>query len=1062
MPNNFMRIFAKYDGRREASGWIEYRGIHAGFNTRDNFDRWGKLVFDLSAIPEGADIKKAILKLYMRGYDGSYGSWEGTHQFRLRQCSDESFSESTGTLTDISIVEKECKAQWFDFDVTEQVISEMSKDKRIAFVIDSPQTGVKGCAVFYDAHNMVRFPHIYVEYDGPRYVQKSLLGYEVTGWRGLPITWIKNGVTSFGLFNSISGESLLTTGSISSGKIGGITSNWTICYDLQETPSKSGMRSIKRNRYINGYVKDSLVYWTHVEPDDGLIFEVYYILPMKEEIQHSFVAVVHIKNNSSSTKNFNWGFYSGEYHSDGRFPDGSTEEYDSSTGTLKIKHPEGKTWIVKTSEKPSSIYINDMWVTYDYSGDISGQFWYKFDVSLEAGEERLIMIINAYGESEEEAQEILSNFDNYSSSSFLDEMIGWWRKWLKDTFIVETDYPEIDELVNICRCYCKGQQIKDYYGFAAGSPYYGASWPSDNSPVIHMAIAYGHTDMTIPYLTIKIPRNIDYAKEHYGTFVWKPLHITGLYDWSCGSGYVGLEAPCYVNEVAEQLKRLKEEDRIPFLSKVWNYVYEIMSIIDGSLISKEDSEEMYGAFDWCNVICPAELYEGEYDTLCATGSNTGKFGKPQTFSGLCLYFSKVYRNASYLASYMGYHKLAEDWWNKHLRMLELLPKFKNELGIYWDMWDKQYGFHEDKYPPEYNPFLVLWFIWFPHLRTEYHLPDEVLEVNKLSLEKYMENVVDMENEAWLVGVWSPKGVNWFENKIYNMEGVSITGGDIVAYKGIIAMIYAGLFNYVRYALDVMYRKQYGTSALMCFEESGCHYHGLTEFGCTNWDMIRSKGGLAFMWAPYVLEHGGKYSLLFHPFWGRCKVTFGDGTEVAVKKYGDDSKFLQSVKLNGVEQYAFDYKWKKFWVTVNKCSLNNVEVTFGDEPPSKPTFVPDDFTVVLENTWNEQLKIFKVKLGVPSGIYQIVKFRLPYATEEPYLAITGGEIVSSTWNEEDKTLEVTFKASSEVTIEVYPNYNMYYFYSGMMINDFISLLSITLISGMLNILVRELFGRAKAR
>lgn len=1058
---HFIRIFPKYGGHYESAGWFEYGTLCAGFDAYDNSDRWSKLVFDLSEMPSDITIKRVKLMLYMFGHDGDYGAWEGTHKFRLSQCSDESFSSSTGTLKEISVIEKECKNQWFEFDVTDEVISEFSGDKTIAFVVDSPQKGIKGCAFFYSVNGSILFPHLYVEYEGTRIVRKTLLGYELTGWRGTPITWLKNGVTEYWMFNGVYGESYSTIYSIGCWKAGGgitaggYSSGWKICYNMGETPSTMGIHSSKWNKYVNGYIKDSLVYHFHAEPEDGLIFEAYYILPMKEDLLQSLVIVVHIKNASGSTKTFNWGFYSGEYHADDRFPDGSTEEYESSDGSMKIKHPEGKTWIVKPSELPSSVYINGAWRTSDYSGPITGQFWYKYELTLNPSEERILMITNVFGSDETEASEILSKLLNYTPTSILDETINWWRDWLRDTFVVETDYPEIDELVNICRCYCKGHQVKDYYGFAAGSVYTDGSWPSDNATIIHMAIAYGHTDMSIPYLTVKIPKNIDYAKEHYGKFVWHELHRTALYGWSyTGIGYRNLEVPTYVNEVAEQLKRLRKEERSEFMKKVWSYIREIMDIIDGCLISEEDSEEMWGAFDWYNVIDEG-LAEPEYDSLIPLTHNSGGMGKTQTNPGLCLYFAKLYRNASYLASYMGFDELAEDWWNKHLRMLELVPKFINEAGVYWGMWTKKYGFHEvrEQGEPDYNPYRSKMSCYgLPHLRSEFALPEEVLEVNRFACEKYMENIVDMESKAWFPTDWQPSDINWIENKIYDLDGVSFYGNDNGYYIQLLRLIYAGLFEYVRYGLEVMLREQYGTRSLPFFEEGGCYYHGVCEFGCTNRDMIRGKGALAFIWAPYILEHENKYSLLFHPFWGRCKIVFGDGTEIVVTKKGNDSKFLQSVRVNGVEHYVFDYKWKRFWVTIDKCSLNNVEIQFGDEPPSKPSVIPDDFTIVLEDDWNDQLKILKIKLEVPHGVRQIIKFRLPHVNGEPYLTISGGEIISSSWNSEDKILEVAFKASSEVVMCVYPSYLLYYFYSGRMVTDFALIMSIMIIIALLREMV----------
>ena len=496
----------------------------------------------------------------------------------------------------------------------------------------------------------------------------SVLGYRIARWRGLPMLHVGNGRVSIASLDGWGDGSLTNLYKI----------NWlmhetliTYHYSLNYR-ILSGQNIDAEEGDSIGMIEDTNIMIagdSAIGGDSDIQMEVYYCAPMKiSSYRDSLIVLLHLKNNGQSQKQF----YIGLYNKNDVLTD--YVAFWKGDNAVKSKKAPNKTWVVGSPTAIDAVYMDGQWRTDTYVATVNDDYKIRWQITLDAGASTILSIINTFGETEAPALNLYNALKALNQQDFLEDEIAWWRQWLDEGKQWKTGIYEIDQLGRLVLCFLKGSQDPDYYSMPSGVTAYGdADWPADIwLPMWGLAL-WGHYTEPMRYLDTRIKNVIDYIEQTPDKKIWRDIHITNLYSYTCSSGYSGseyFELPILAGKVYELAKDST------FASTVLDWVKKIIDDMDANLIGSGDFE---GCFNWNHLNddavwepwwllgCP----DTQKGTLCATSAGS-------------LWIANAYWHAAILAEAAGQTSLAATYRSKADVMKE------KAISLFWNASARQY------------------------------------------------------------------------------------------------------------------------------------------------------------------------------------------------------------------------------------------------------------------------------------------------------------------------------------------------------------------------------------
>jgi len=513
----------------------------------------------------------------------------------------------------------------------------------------------------------------------------TMLGYRVTGWKGLPMMYFGNGRVATAHNVGWSGSPLTNI----------YTIHWLMNAYVQGWSWDAGYRlfcdpgdgsHIGNWEYAVfgdkiGYLEDSDI--IYVQDEDcgvsGVDVEVHYFAPMQSAYRDSFAAVVIIKNTTAENKTIYFGL------SNRNDCLKNYVAYSTSRNAVTSKNASEKTWIVGCSDTVDAAYLEGAWRTSDYvvsdPGTYCGYFM-RWKFTINAGQTKVWTVINCFGNSEADALTLYNIMKSLNGQTLLNDNVHFWKDWLNEGKQWSTGIYEIDQLIRLLLCFSKASIDPDYYSMSACTTAYStADWPPDTDLVFMGLALWGHLEEAKNYFAVRIKNIVDWiVANHYPL---KDIHITTMYDFKgdAGCGYTGNEYFSLPIFAARVYKLCKDS---AYASSVWSWLKVFMDDVDANLITSGNFE---GCFNW-NRLNVSAMYEDWWLGGPWTPQGTMCVSTQGTF---CI--AAAYDAAATVADAVGEQSLAASYRNKAKTMRE---KAKTLLwnasgGQYWDYWSDVEG-----------------------------------------------------------------------------------------------------------------------------------------------------------------------------------------------------------------------------------------------------------------------------------------------------------------------------------------------------------------------------------
>lgn len=134
-----------------------------------------------------------------------------------------------------------------------------------------------------------------------------------------------------------------------------------------------------------------------------------------------------------------------------------------------------------------------------------------------------------------------------NSQTLLEDNVQFWREWLNKGKQWPSGIYQVDQLARLLLCLLKGS-ITPYYAIPAGVVAYSDSeWPADIFLDYWAFALWGHHDEAKDFFEIRVKNLVDYVINN-DKKLHRDLHITNLYDYTCGSGYSELNILSYLSQ----------------------------------------------------------------------------------------------------------------------------------------------------------------------------------------------------------------------------------------------------------------------------------------------------------------------------------------------------------------------------------------------------------------------------------------------------------------------------------------------------------------------------------
>ena len=549
-------------------------------------------------------------------------------------------------------------------------------------------------------------------------MKTTMLGYKVSGWKGMPMMNCANGMVSLVHYAGWSGP--LSNLYAILWPMNEYVQGWSYAYGYRlfidfGDGSKIGDVNYAISGETIGYLADSnIIYVRHsdIQGVEGFDVEIYYFVPMQDDYKNSFLIVVLFKNNSGSDKTFYAGLSNPNDYL--RF----SVRYSTGLNAVVSKNESDKTWIVGSSDQIDAAYLDDAWRQSDYTANNPGGYYIRWKFTVENGKTKVWTVLNVFGWSEDEATQLYNTLKSLDGQGLLEDNVNYWREWLNKGRDFKIGWYELDELSRIILCVLKGS-ITPIYSMPAGvTAYCDSEWPSDTYTAFWGLALWGHLEEAKNHYAIRIKNLVRYIQEN-NLRIYRDLHIAKLYSDECGSGYSGpeyFECPT----VAVEVYKLCGDKK--YAEDIWEWIEVIVDDIDANLISDGD---FAGCFNW-NHMNDGAVMEG--------------WGPNITIGNICVYttgllhIACVYDSAALIADVVGEHSLASEYRSKANLMR---AKVRNQLWNpsarqYWHYWADTEGYKMDNYENNHD---IIW--WVPAISNY------VDERIKKSLMLYNVNLINL-------------------------------------------------------------------------------------------------------------------------------------------------------------------------------------------------------------------------------------------------------------------------------------------------------------------------------
>jgi len=519
-----------------------------------------------------------------------------------------------------------------------------------------------------------------------RTVDVSMLGYRVTRWAGMPQMHIGNGKVSIVHFAGHDSPNLFTNLYTIRWPMDETVQGWTLYngyklyHDFGDGSKIGGNDS---NYYISGqllgYLEDSnIIFIRHEDCGvQGIDVEVYYFAPMQSAYLDSFIVLVTIKNNTSSSQSF----YIGVRNPNDKL--NASVEYSTVRNAVTSKDSNGKTWILGSPDQINAVLIDDDWRTTDYTATSPGSYAVRWYVTVNPDEMITLTIINAFGNTESDASSLYDALKALNGQELLDENVQFWKEWLNEEEQWTTGIYEIDQLLRLSLCLIKGS-ITPYQSIHSGIvAFWQSEWPSEIFLCYWALALWGHIQEAKDYFAIRIKRVIEYIQAN-NLHLLKGLHIIGINTYeTTNTGYSGAE---YFELPITAVEIYKLTGDLDYAAEIWTWVKTLIDDMDANLITSGMFE---GCFNW-NHMTDNATYEAYW---CLTPNNTrGTICVP---CGSVLWIAKAYEQTAVLAEALGEYSLASDYRSKAEKMRGKFELFWNPVKRqYYAYWSDTEGFSE--------------------------------------------------------------------------------------------------------------------------------------------------------------------------------------------------------------------------------------------------------------------------------------------------------------------------------------------------------------------------------
>jgi len=517
-----------------------------------------------------------------------------------------------------------------------------------------------------------------------------------------------------------------------------------------------------------------------------------------------------------------------------------TADYSGYSGTEKYVHPDysalvksdGKTIIWGSDTAPQDCYMDGAWRTADYSDDTPNENWLRWNITLNAGEEKLLALIINYADSELKAVSSHECLKIWDYKELLRQDMGFWKNWLSEGRLYSIGIWEIDQLARINLCLLKSFMSWDNYALpsALGDGYWQNHWPVDAWTCYYALTLWGHLDEAKNYFGTFVKSVTEYIKTNTLN-LYKAIHICSLVDYTTSEGNYTAE-DCFLLPIIAVETWKKDKSNPAFRDKIWNWMQTFMDEIAGDLVTSGDWKDhfdhknIYDAFESWLFVVPHELYGNLSTVVMSTNA----------------VLARCYEQVADLAEAKGDYAKASTW---RSRARTIRDKFYDFWALdkkaNYHHWGDVTGYGSTEGWPEWSAMKNVPLADKPIFRLSWMagINDETI---RKATQLYYDNFVDYY--ATLVSA-EPDG-NWMYGKVEKRASYGVqTGFDMHLWDIFVAAAYLGFDDIVEdFLLNL--KAKYSPDRNGLFDEwptwdvkAGSGYH-----------MVRSMGlfltGFAFL------------------------------------------------------------------------------------------------------------------------------------------------------------------------------------------------------------------------
>ena len=778
-------------------------------------------------------------------------------------------------------------------------------------------------------------------------------------------------------------------------------------------------------------------------------------------------------------------------------------EYDSANDCLKMYDardeypwhggaykdlPWKVLWLSGFTQPSTNHYIQGTWGKNSYDAPSSiGDDGIKTETGEMASNEiKMVLLYNIfaplYSDGSDDAYNTLTYIkSNYASSpeKALNEAIDYWRSYLNSGIKISLkNYPNVTNLINVCICEFRASldPISGHITASNLPSYTGVTWVSDPMWGLMALCRFMHADTLKDFHKVLLNYERNALEEGYS-----PIRHMVSWDYRLGGGYFVGWFRAYLQSWETLLNTdqitLDELNEIYFLIKLFCDFYL-------QLIETDPEHPIYGHVNHRRLLSispPVGTCEGEGWMVAIAG--LGSAGNTyactiHTDQQIC----QKLRFASHVAKMLGHEEDAsryayyadlidehfEDYFVESFKYNEYDGTLKNVyLQLIHDDPDGNkvitgYGVDPVWFGSEYR--IVRYRCYFfksCDAWYEWHDTDYLIELkkDKFQVAKEALRILTNDGKNFPFDFGKDDAPVYTTAQILNRqgeydfrEGVN-NSSDIEFMAILLAEINNGLFDYVRGFFDIV--ENSANKRFHIFDE---HCNAYTVSSGNNWYMVRGFGTflmcISRMFEWKKTEDG--YMIKIIPA-VEFTLQFPDGTIVDVTKEGDDTKYLSSVILDGKPINTFEPQFKSALIPIKAGEKHTVKFIFSDDKPSSPSINYVDVLTKLKNvSYNSVFRVLSAELESPE-IPQKIRFYVPKSLYpyKPYVEVSGAEVTYEKWDPENETLELKIVSHSPATITLYPDSITYYFLSGRMMFDLISITSLILIKEAISSVVNAL-------